>query len=118
MAKITMVDENLAGSTFEHVDLSGTSFRDIGLRAATFHDIDFSDATFTAAQIGGCRFRHIGPPPGGDAQRPVTFEDATLAGSVFRDVDLTGVRIEDCKLDGMTIDGVLVTDLLDLARSR
>ena len=35
-----------------------------------------------------------------------------LCDSTFRKVDLSNVNIIDCNLDGMTIDGILVTDLL------
>ncbi len=35
-----------------------------------------------------------------------------LCDSTFKNVDLSGVKIEKCNIDGMTIDGVLVTDML------
>jgi uncharacterized protein YjbI with pentapeptide repeats len=39
------------------------------------------------------------------------FSNVALAGATFRNVNLANVAIEDAKLDGMTIDGVLVSDL-------
>ena len=71
-------------------------------------------------QLGGTVFRHIGPPPHeeGVRQRPVMFEEMTLCDSVFRDVDLSNVRIEKCDMTGMTIDGVLVTDLLEIYKAQ
>ena len=98
------------------MNLSEADFNDVNLSKARFHNINFSDAQITAAQIGGALFKHIGPPPcgpGGQArQRPVTFEEAMLCDSTFHKVDLSGVRITDCDLTGMTIDGMLVTDLI------
>ena len=106
-------DQNLAGSAFEHSNLAGTRFTDINLSGARFHDINFSDVQFTAAQIGGATFKHIGPPPQThERQRGVTFEEATLCDSVFLKVDLSNVRIVDCNIEGMTVDGVLLTDLI------
>jgi hypothetical protein len=35
-----------------------------------------------------------------------------LCDSVFRKMDLTNVKITDCDVTGMTIDGILVTNLL------
>jgi uncharacterized protein YjbI with pentapeptide repeats len=113
MAKITAANDDLRGSQFEHSNMAETSFNDVNLTGAKFYDINFSDVQFAAAQIGGSVFRHIGPPPGTAArQRPVTFVDAMLCDSTFRNVDLSGVSITDCNLTGMTIDGVLVTELL------
>jgi uncharacterized protein YjbI with pentapeptide repeats len=51
-------------------------------------------------------------------QKAVVFEEAMLCDSVFRRVDLSGAKIEDCNLEGMTIDGVLVADLLAAYRAR
>jgi uncharacterized protein YjbI with pentapeptide repeats len=106
-------EQNIAGSSFEIVDLSKARFENVNLSGSRFHDINFSDVEFTAAQIGGSTFRHIGPPPqSGARQRPVTFEEGILAGSSFRRVDLTNVKIEQCQMEGMTIDGIAVSDLL------
>ena len=35
-----------------------------------------------------------------------------LCDSTFRKVDLSNAKLIDCNIQGMTIDGVLVTDLL------
>ena len=119
-------NDNLASSVFDDVDMAGTTFQnvklfqarfdDVNLSESRFHNINFSDVEFTAAQMGGTTFRHIGPPPDRDGhrprQRPVTFEEAILCDSLFRKVDLSNVRIVDCNLAGMTIDGILVSELL------
>jgi uncharacterized protein YjbI with pentapeptide repeats len=107
---------DLAGSRFENVNLAGAEFENVNLSQARFHDINLSDITISAAQIGGARFKHVGPPPDADGkqerQRPVTFEEMTLCDSTFRAVDLSNVRIVDCDIAGMTIDGVLATALI------
>ncbi len=107
---------NLAGSVFNDVNLSGATFENVNLSKTRMHDIDLSDLDLSAAQIGGAKFKHIGPPPNKDGkherQRPVTFEEATLCDSTFRKVDLSNVKIFDCNIEGMTINGVLVTDLI------
>jgi uncharacterized protein YjbI with pentapeptide repeats len=106
---------NLAGSQFHNVNLAAADFDDVNLSKARFHNINLSDIEVSAAQIGGATFRHIGPPPDENGveprQRAVTFEEMQLGDSTFRKVDLSGVKIVDCNLDGMTIDGVLVSDL-------
>ena len=105
-----------SGSGFHDVNLADATFEDVNLSRARFHGVNLSDVDISAAQIGGATFKHIGLPPGEDShdqrQRPVTFEEMTLCDSTFRRVDLSNVEIVDCNIQGMTIDGVLVTDLL------
>lgn len=107
---------DLSGSTFHDVNLGYADFDDVNLGNARFHNINMSDIEVTAVQIGGAKFKHIGPPPDENGkqarQRPVHFEEAMLCDSTFRKVDLSGVKIVDCNIEGMTIDGVLVKDLL------
>jgi uncharacterized protein YjbI with pentapeptide repeats len=113
---------DLAGSVFRDVNLGGATFENVNLGRARMHDVNLSDLDLSAAQIGGARFRHIGPPPDKEGrqarQRAVVFEEAMLCDSTFRKVDLSGVKIVDCKLEGMTIDGVLVSDLLAAWRAQ
>ncbi len=113
---LTLKHENISGSEFEDLNMAGARFTNVNLSGAEFHDINFSDVLFTAAQIGGTTFRHIGLPPGPEdkqaRQRPVTFENGVLHESVFHKMDMTNVKLVDCNVAGMTIDGILVTDLL------
>lgn len=110
-----------SGSKYHDVNLGGAEFDDVNLGGATFHNINLSDINVTAANLGGAFFKHIGPMPRPDGmqarQRTVTFEEAMLCDSIFRRVDLSGVKIEDCNLEGMTIDGVLVSDLMAAYRA-
>ena len=113
---------DLSGSQFHDVNMAGTQFDNVNLSKARLHNINLSDISITAAQIGGATFRHIGPPPDKEGkqerQRPVAFEEMMLCDSTFRKVDLSNVRIEDCDLKGMTIDGIPVTDLIAAYRQR
>ena len=108
---------NIAGSKFHDVNMSESDFNDVNLSKARFHNINMSDIQVTAVQIGGAKFRHIGPPPDKNGkqqrQRPVIFEEAMLCDSSFRKVDLSNVSIIDCNIEGLTIDGILITDLLN-----
>lgn len=112
----TFEDVNLSKAKFAKANLSGTDFDDINLSGARLHNINLSDLKVSAAQIGGSTFCCIGPPPDKDGkqarQRPVTFENAMLCDSTFKKVDLSGVKVVDCNLEGMTIDGVSVTEMM------
>ncbi len=115
-------DANMAGAEFHDVNLSGSVFDDVNLSGASFHNVNMSDIRVSAAQIGGASLGCIGTPPDVDGrqarQRAVTFENVMLCDSLFRHVDLSGSRIEECNLTGMTIDGIPVSDLLAAWKSR
>ncbi len=110
---------NMPGTTFHNVNLGNAHFDDVNLSGAIFHDINFSDVAFSAAQMGGATFKHIGlPRDAKGTQRGLAFENAELNGSAFVDCDLRDVKIENCTLDGMTIDGIAVADLLAAYKTR
>ena len=107
---------DISGSQFRDVNLAGAEFENVNMSRTRMHDINLSDISISAANLGGAHFKHLGPPPDKDGkqerQKAVTFEEAQLCDSTFKKVDLSNVKIIDCNVDGMTIDGVLVTDLI------
>ena len=113
---------DLSGSRFYDVDLAGAEFDNVNLSKTRFHNINLSDITVEAAQIGGAKFKHVGPPPDRDGkqerQRPVTFEEMMLCDSNFRKVDLSNVRITECNMAGMTIDGIPVAEMMAAYKQR
>ena len=106
----------LTGSRFEDVCLGDAEFDNVSFVRAKLHNINLSDIVVTAAQMGGATFKHIGPPPdengSQERQRPVTFEEMMLCDSTFHRVDMSNVQIVDCNVEGMTIDGVPLADLI------
>jgi len=113
---------NLSGSQFHDVNLGGAEFDNVNLSKAKFHNINLSDISVTAVQIGGAKFKYVGPPPDKDGkqerQRPVTFEEMMLCDSTFRKVDLSNVRMIECDTTGMTIDGISVADMAAAYKSQ
>ncbi len=113
---------NISESQFLDVNLANADFDDVNLSNARFHNINFSDIRVSAVQIGGATFKHIGPPPDKDGnmprQRPVIFEEAMLCDSIFRKVDMSNVQIIGCNIEGMTIDGISVSELVKEYRER
>jgi RNA polymerase sigma-70 factor (ECF subfamily) len=106
----------IPGSVFRDVDLSGSAFENVNMSKTRLHDINLTDISISAANLGGAHFKHIGPAPDRNGrqarQKPITFEEAQLCDSTFRKVDMSNVKLIDCDVRGMTIDGVPVTDLL------
>ena len=108
--------QSIAGSKFHDTNMERSDFNNVNLSNTTFNNINMSDINISAAQMGGAKFKHIGPPPDKDGkqerQRPVTFEEMMLCDSTFLRVDMSNVKISECNTDGMTINGILVSDLL------
>jgi len=113
---------NIAGSVFNDVNLSGATFENVNMSKTRMHDINLSDLDLSAANLGGAHFKHIGPAPDKDGkqarQKAITFEEAMLCDSTFRKVDMSNVKIVDCQMDGMTIDGIPVADLVAAYRNQ
>lgn len=104
---------NLRNCQFHNVNLSKADFNDVNLSIAKFHNINLSYVKISAAQMGGAKFKHIGLPRGSKGkQRPLKFEECDLNGTVISKCDLSNVKIRHCNVEGMTIDGILVTDLM------
>ena len=70
-------------------DLSSTQFVNSNLSDTTFHDVNLKHSS---------------------------FENVALSDSTFTDVCLKNVVISNANCDGMTIDGVLITELFRVFR--
>ena len=69
----------------EHRDMGGALFNDLNLQDAEFVDINM---------------------------RGASFHDLNLAGAKIERCDLTDVQIADCRIDGLTVNGKAVSELL------
>ena len=107
---------NMSKSLFSMVNMSDTTFDDVNMGKVIFHNINMSDADFSGINLSGAKFMHIGPAPDKDGnqarQRAITFEEMMLCDSKFRKVDMSGVEINECNIEGMRIDGILVSDMI------
>jgi len=113
--------ENLSESRFHDVNLTQADFDNVCLAQTRIHNVNMSDMTIECVQMGGTSFRHVGLPPEqrtAAKQRPLMFEDCDLNGSAFKKVDLSGAKIAECNIEGMTIDDMLVTDLIMAYKNR
>lgn len=70
---------------FEHSDMSGSEFNDLNLAGSEFVNINMQNCTF----------------------RDINFANTKVSGC-----DLTNVNIEVCRLDGFTVNGRLISDLI------
>jgi len=82
-------------------DLSGSIFTNVSLAGAAFNDVKLTGASIRNACLSGAR-----------------IEDANLSETRISQANLTRVAITDCATDGMTIDGILLSDLITAYRNR
>ena len=99
--------------------LSNSTFHDVAMTNVKIVDANLSNLEIEGAQLGGAYIHNIGMPPKGHQmydtaakQRPLRFEDCDFNGSTITNCNLSSVSISDCNLYGMTINGILVEDLL------
>jgi hypothetical protein len=71
------------------------------LTASCFSDVDLSQSTFDDVNLSGA-----------------SFTNARLADVEIKDADLSNLAISDAKIVGMTIDGILVSDLIRAHRAQ
>jgi uncharacterized protein YjbI with pentapeptide repeats len=117
--QIIASESMLEDSKFTMVCLNRTQLNDIAATDVKISDANLSDLEIEGAQLGGAYIHNIGMPPEGHPfydpnakQRPLKFEDCDLNGSEIINCDLTNVALRDCNTAGMTINGILVDDLL------
>jgi uncharacterized protein YjbI with pentapeptide repeats len=88
--RIEAAKSELSGSRFDDVNLSGSSFHNANMSGSSFDDINMSGWT---------------------------VHNANLSGWKVSKVNLAGAAFSEGRYDGMTIDGIAVTDLLETYRA-
>ena len=76
-------------------DISGSMFTDVKLSGSAFKNVNLSDATINDANMSG-----------------LSIHNANLHGLRISQADLTNSSIVESLTSGMTIDGILVSDLM------
>ena len=120
----------LAGSRFHDVCMDDSVLDDISLRRVKFnqisaddavlHHVDFVGAEFDDIDMTGATLRWVRLPKmtpletvsEEDRKNAIGFEHCNLKGSHFSECNFTDVVISDCDISGLTINGVVIEDLL------
>lgn len=99
--------------------LNNSHFQDVAMLNVKITDANLSDLEIEGAQLGGAYIHNIGGPPKDHpmydpnfVQRPLRFEDCDLHGSSITNCNLSNVVISNCNLAGMTVNEILVEELL------
>jgi len=76
-------------------DISGSVFHDVNMSGATFDDVNMNGWIVHNVNLSGLR-----------------LDEANLAGAKIMNADLRHVALVQCHVDGMTINGVAIEDLM------
>ena len=110
--KLKVHQQDISESEFRGVDMSGTIFEDVNLSGARFHNINLRGANFGAIDLGGATFSCMNT--GEDRPKePALFDNIELDDCLFQNGCFRNTRIVNCDLTGMTIDGILVTEMIN-----
>ena len=88
-------------SKTENADHSGAEFIKVKLAGAQFRDVNLADGKFIDVNLSGA-----------------VFDDVNLTRAKFHNINCSHVTFEDACYEGMTIDGIAVTELLRVYRDR
>jgi uncharacterized protein YjbI with pentapeptide repeats len=98
-------DVNMTGSRFDDVNLSNAVFYNINLRGARFGGIDFGGAEFSCMNTGEGRPRV-----------PASFTNMEFDGCRFHGGSFARAAITDANVEGMTINGLPVDEMITVYR--
>jgi uncharacterized protein YjbI with pentapeptide repeats len=114
------------GSSFGGIDMRNTSFTHTNFVNSKWEHIYFSNLHINMIQMGGTVFENIIRPdskesrfeeePGTDGWvnvEPVTFKNSDMSTAVFDTCNLSNVELKNCNIEGLKINGILITELLD-----
>ena len=116
---VVTITEAIKVISVKRAMIDHSTFEDVSAKNLRITDANLSDLEIEGAQLGGAYIHNIGMPPAGHPfydpaarQRPLKFEDCDLNCSTIINCNLGDVSIDNCNIKGMTVNGVLVEDLL------
>jgi|GEM_PF-6361028 len=102
-SQIAITNSNVSELRASNCNFTKSQFRNINFRESNFDDLNLS----------GSRYRFVTMYESG---RSTEFFHTSLTNAIFENCRLDGVQIKDSSIDGLTIDGMNVKDLLDYHR--
>lgn len=115
----------LKGAVIESSDLREAMFTHVNLVNSKWEHIYFSNVHVNMIQLGGTIFENIIRPEAKTSEleeepgtagwvnvEPVQFKNSDLSNAIFDSCNLTNVEIKDCQIEGLSIDGIPIDELL------
>ncbi|TCI29240.1 GNAT family N-acetyltransferase [Exiguobacterium sp. SL-10] len=99
-SQLAITNSNISELRASNCNFTRSQFRNINFRESEFDDLNLS----------GSQYRFVTMFESG---RPTTFFHTNLTSTIMKNCRLDGMQIEDSSIDGLTIDGVHIKDLLE-----
>ncbi len=96
---------DMSGTKFNGVDLSNAHFWAV-LKRAKFIDCNLESCIFNDVNLSDSSYENINFSQS-------TFNNMNMSGVTFSNLNLTNAEIRDANMEGMKINGVLVSDLFN-----
>ena len=101
---------NLSDAVFKQGELRGAEFEQMGMGNCTFKRTSMTRPNFTNVGMSGAIFSRC------DMDRS-DFDGVGIVNGIMSNCDLTGFTLRNCKMDGMTIDGYNVSELIEFYKN-
>jgi len=109
---IEATGKRFTGSKFDDVCLGHSQFHNVSLVGTKLDCVNMNDLNVSYFQMGGGKFIHGGSSPD-FGQEPNSFEDCQFVSNQFKQCDFRKAVFEDCKIDGLKINGHSVQELIE-----
>ena len=118
---------NLHQASFSNVNMGSTTFQNINLTRTRITNTNWSNSVIGDSNLSGVEICHVSLAGAylhdihlkkGDQQQPLVIERCEMKNSTIANSDLRNLSITECHTEGMSIDGILVSDLLKAYHSK
>lgn len=125
MESADFYDTNMSNSCFSNMKLSKNLYQNSNLQDNRFTNVNLSGTVFGDSKMNNIEICHVAMTDAyihdinmyvTEEQSNILFEMCKLCNSLIKDSDLKNVKIKNCNLEGMTIDGVDVLEMLEFYR--
>ena len=111
---------SMEDSVFSGVNLSGSVFRQGEMRCTEFQQMGMANCVFKMTSMTRPTFKNVGMSgaifSSSDMDR-ADFDCVGLVDGIMSKCDLTGLKILNSKIGGMTIDGYNVQELIEFYKN-
>lgn len=105
-------DVSLTRVKVNYADLRDCAFTNINMVDGSISDANLTGLMIDGANISGMTIRNAG------AHQPLRFDNLVIEGSAFNGCNLANAAFTNCNIEGLRVDGILLTDLLKLYREQ
>ena len=116
MKNAKFINTNLAKAIYQNSTLSGTRFTNINMSNSVIADSKMSETEICHVSLSGAYIHDINLGFE-ENKKPLTIERCELSNSRIVDSDLQNLSIINCNTEGMTIEGILVRDLIKVYKT-